>query len=96
MVMFIILIIQAFFKVLWFMKIFAEYGFLVQMVYLSILDAMPFFAFFVIWILFFTIIFQVLNMEYEESDYPGMNQFYQLFIVSSRNSLGDISIPKYT
>jgi len=62
-------------KLLFFMKIFEEYGFLVQMIILSILDVRPFMAFFIIWVLFFTLIFRVMQMEYDESDYTGLPQF---------------------
>lgn len=47
-------------KILFFMKVFADYGFLVQMIGLSILDLGPFLAFFGLWVLFFTIEFKIL------------------------------------
>jgi hypothetical protein len=51
------------------MKIFADYGFLVQMIFLSIMDLGPFLAFFSLWVLFFSIEFKVLKMEYSEEEY---------------------------
>lgn len=90
-----ILIVQVFMKLLFFMKVFADYGFLVQMIGLSILDLGPFLAFFALWVLFFTIEFKVLQWEYDESEYASLNSFTQMLILSFRNSLGDISLPVY-
>ena len=96
MILMVILILQVFMKLLFFMKVFADYGFLVQMIGLSILDLGPFLAFFSLWVLFFTIEFKVLQWEYEDKDYANLNSFTQMLIVSFRNSLGDISLPAYT
>ena len=60
MILMVILIMQVFMKILFFMKVFADYGFLVQMIGLSILDLGPFLAFFGLWVLFFTIEFKIL------------------------------------
>eukprot|EP00356_Strombidium_inclinatum_P014125 CAMPEP_0170507790 /NCGR_PEP_ID=MMETSP0208-20121228/60143_1 /TAXON_ID=197538 /ORGANISM="Strombidium inclinatum, Strain S3" /LENGTH=67 /DNA_ID=CAMNT_0010790251 /DNA_START=336 /DNA_END=539 /DNA_ORIENTATION=- len=63
---------MTFLKMLFFMKIFSDYGFLVQMIYLSFLDMGPFMAFFSLWVLFFTIEFKVLGFEFEDADYSGL------------------------
>jgi hypothetical protein len=60
MILMVILIMQVFMKILFFMKVFSDYGFLVQMIGLSILDLGPFLAFFGLWVLFFTIEFKIL------------------------------------
>ena len=75
MLLMCILIMQVFMKILFFMKVFADYGFLVQMIGLSILDLGPFLAFFALWVLFFTIEFKILGWEYEEEDYEGLTSF---------------------
>ena len=68
-ILIMVLVMQSFLKILFFMKIFEDYGFLVQMIFLSIMDLGPFLAFFSLWVLFFVIEFKVLKMEYEPDDY---------------------------
>jgi len=69
------LVLQVFMKLLFFMKIFSDYGFLVQMIGLSILDMGPFMAFFTLWVVFFAIENRVLMLEFDESEYDGLNKF---------------------
>jgi len=90
-----VLIILAFMKILFFMKIFSDYGFLVQMVFLSFLDMGPFMAFFSLWLLFFTIEFKVLGFEFDDSEYANLGSFTQMLILTFRNSIGDLSLPQY-
>jgi len=53
--MLLTMITLAFVKMLFFMKIRSEYGFLVQMVILSFYDLFAFLGFFFLWIAFFAI-----------------------------------------
>jgi hypothetical protein len=53
--MLLTMIVLAFVKALFFMKILPEYGFLVQMVILSFYDMFAFLGFFTLWIVFFAI-----------------------------------------
>ena len=48
------------------------------------------------WIIFFTIQYKVLGAEFGLGDYPGLNNFMQLAIISFRNSIGDIQIAGYS
>ena len=59
----IVLVFQIFFKILFFMKVYDDYGFLVQMINLSCIDAAPFLSFFFLWVLFFTVEFKLLQWE---------------------------------
>lgn len=77
------------------MKIFSDYGFLVQMIGLSILDMGPFMAFFTLWVVFFAIENRVLMLEFDESEYSGLNKFIQMLILAFRNSIGDLQSPQY-
>lgn len=89
------LVLQVFMKLLFFMKIFSDYGFLVQMIGLSILDMGPFMAFFTLWVVFFAIENRVLMLEFDESEYDGLNKFMQMLILAFRNSIGDLQSPQY-
>lgn len=87
-----------FVKILFFMKVYDDYGFLVQMVLQSCIDAMPFLGFFFLWVLFFTVEAKLLNWEISEDDegaYDELPQFFQFALMQFRNSLGDVILPSY-
>jgi len=77
-------------KLLFFMKISPAYGFLVQMIYLSMLDIAPFLALYALGVLFFAIENQVLRLEYAEDEYNGVPRFASMILLAFRNSLGDL------
>jgi len=91
-----LIVCQAFFKILFFLKIFSNYGFLVQMIKQSIIDIGGFLSFFAMWIIFFTIQYKVLGAEFGMGDYPGLNSFAQLALITFRNSIGDVQIAAYS
>jgi len=62
------LITTGLFKVLFFIRIFEAYGVLVQMVADTIKSLIPFTVFFFMWILFFSIEFQILKVEIKDAD----------------------------
>ena len=53
-------------KLLFFVRIFEDYGFLVQMILLCVLDLIPFIISYIIFLFIFTICFVVLKMEIDE------------------------------
>lgn len=57
------LIILAFLKLLFFVRIFEQYGFLVQMIILCLQDLIPFIVSYIMFLFIFTICFMVLQME---------------------------------
>jgi hypothetical protein len=59
----LLLIILAFFKLLFFIRIFEEYGFLVQMIFLCVVDLIPFIMSYLIFLIVFSVCFVVLKME---------------------------------
>lgn len=58
-----LLILLAFLKLLFFIRIFEEYGFLVQMIRLCVIDLIPFIMSYMIFLMVFTVCFVVLKME---------------------------------
>lgn len=64
-----------FVKLLFFMKIFSAYGFLVQMIFLSVLDMGPFISFFTLWLCFFAIENKILKLEINQEEYSGLGDF---------------------
>lgn len=91
----------AFFKILYFIRIYDSFGFLVQMVSQTIIETIPFNLFLGFWILLFGISYQILNVEVEgdptsdDLEYPEVSNFIKFMIQSYRNSIGDINTPDY-
>ena len=94
----LVLIILAFMKLLFFVRIFEDYGFLVQMVLLCVLDLIPFIISYVIFLVIFTICFVVLKMEIdpEVADAQGMNYTQKMFLQVFRTAIGELGMPVYT
>jgi hypothetical protein len=59
----IILVILSLIKLLFFLRVFDKYGFLVQIISSCCIDLIPFIMFYMIALFMFSIIFVVLNME---------------------------------
>lgn len=91
------MIVTGFVKILFFIRISESLGLLVRMVYTTIIDCLPFLAFFAMFILLFT----VLNMTFmidvpnQNEDYYFLPSFIQFLLMTYRNSIGDITIPEY-
>ena len=59
----LLLIILAFMKLLFFVRIFEQFGFLVQMIILCVVDLIPFIVSYLIFLALFSVCFVVLKME---------------------------------
>lgn len=92
------LMVVGFVKILFFIRIYEEYGFLVQMVGNTVIQLIPFLVFFIMWILFFAILYWILKVEIDSGDeeYLNLPNFFKYFFMTYRNSIGDISVPGYT
>lgn len=60
-------------KIMYFLRIFDEYGFLVKMIGLTFSDMIPFSIFFFINVMFFTMLMLVLRVKLDEKTYPDIN-----------------------
>ena len=77
-----LLILLAFMKLLFFMRIFENFGFLVQMILLCVLDLFPFIISYMIFLIVFTVIFVVLKMEIDpEVDRVENLTYYQKMLL---------------
>ena len=75
--MLVFLVFQSFMKIMSFVRIFTRYGFLVEMVALTIIDVKPFFVFFMMFILFFSLILMILRVDIDggnEKSYPEVEK----------------------
>lgn len=91
------IILAAFFKILFFLRMQKSFGQLVEMVGNTLNEIIPFILFFFIWISLFAILFMNFEVDIQDkdSDYYKMPPFFQFFFFSYRNSIGDISTPGY-
>jgi hypothetical protein len=78
----LVLIILAFMKLLFFVRIFEDYGFLVQMILLCVLDLIPFIISYIIFLFIFSICFVVLKMEIDPEvvDAESMSYTQKMFL----------------
>jgi hypothetical protein len=59
----------------------------------------PFVVFFMCWVILFTVLFLTLGIKIKEDDaqdYNNLPKEIQFFLLTYRNSIGDISIPDYS
>ena len=78
----LLLILMSFVKLLFFIRIFEAYGFLVQMIMYCIIDLIPFIMSYMIFLFIFSICFVVLNMEIdgEVDGAEGLNYFMKTML----------------
>ena len=85
-------------KLLFFIRIFEAYGFLVQMIIYCVIDLIPFIMSYMIFLVVFSLCFVVLEMEIDPdvAAIQGPNYFAKMFLQSFRNSIGELGMPVYT
>ena len=89
-----ILVVQSFFKILFFLRVFENFGKLVKLVAQCINDVNSFMFFFGGWIFVFSILFQILGLELFDEDYIGFNSKITYLVYTYRNAIGDSNPPK--
>ena len=93
----LMIVLMAFMKILFFVRIFESYGFLVQMIKFCLVDLIPFIVCFVTFLFVFSICFIVLNMEIdpEVADAQGITFFQKTILQTFRTSIGELGMPVY-
>lgn len=91
------LIVAGFIKMLFFLRMYQSFGLLVEMVAITMVEIVPFLFFFLLWVTLFALLFMNFGMEIEDAeiDYYNVPLFFQYLLMSYRNSIGDISTPRY-
>jgi hypothetical protein len=91
------LIFLAFMKMLFFVRIFEKFGFLVQMILLCVLDLIPFIISYMIFFMVFTICFVTLRMEVDpEVDLvENLSYFQKMLLQTFRTAIGEVAMPMY-
>lgn len=93
----LLLIIIAFIKLLFFIRIFEDFGFLVQMILLCVYDLIPFIISYLIFLILFTVCFVVLDMEIdpEVEEAENMTYFQKMLLQTFRTAIGELGMPVY-
>ena len=86
----------SFLKMIYFLRVYKEFGHLIQMLAKCIKDVSVFMVFLTTWISLFAVMLNMLEVEFSDDDYPNLNTFMRTLIQIWRNSVGDISAPVYS
>jgi glucan phosphoethanolaminetransferase (alkaline phosphatase superfamily) len=89
-------LVLAFLKVLYFIRMYYNLGSLVQMLFTTIESLVSFTTFLIGSVLFFSFSFNILDVNFaNEDEYSGINTFVQITLQTFRNSIGDLQSPTY-
>jgi hypothetical protein len=93
----ITLVILSLIKLLFFLRVFEEYGFLVQIILVCCIDLIPFITFYIVFLVLFSLIFSVLKMEidFENNQQSHIGYFEKMLLETFRSSIGEVGLPKY-
>jgi len=93
----LVLVVMAFVKILFFVRIFKSYAFLVQMIWACLMDLVPFIVSFISFLLVFSVCYNVLDMEIdpEVAEARGIQTFEKLVLQTFRTSIGELGMPVY-
>lgn len=86
----------AFLKVMFFLRQSEQYGLMVQMIGNSMTASTTFLSFFMLWVIFFTLIYWNLKVEIPTEEYPNMWTGVQYLMYSYRAAIGDLATPGYS
>ena len=84
-------------KLLFFVRIFEEYGFLVSMIQYCIIDLIPFLVSYMLFLIIFSMLYTVLRMEPdpETAGIQNIPDFIIILLVTFRNAIGEVGLPTY-
>lgn len=88
-----LMLINALFKSLFFLRIFKSFGMLVELISQVLRDIKYFMLFFICWLVLFSILYRIAGIQIEEDDYSNLWSFLTYIIVIFRNSIGDEQMP---
>ena len=88
--------VLSFLKMIYFLRIYEEFGHLIQMLTNCIKDISVFLVFLITWILVYAMMLDMMDANFDDGDYPDLNTIAITLLQMYRNSIGDISAPLYT
>lgn len=75
------------------LRTFESFGKLVMLVIKTVMDTLNFVGFLLLWIIFFSLVFIVLRIEFDAEDYSSLSMFLIIFVQTYRNFIGDLAVP---
>ena len=90
------IVCQSFLKIMFFLRVFEQFGLLVDLVAQALSDSIPFTCFLIMWLILFSLLFRILGFEIDDGDYSSMGQASIYALQTYRNSVGDIAAPAYS
>ena len=87
--------VLSFLKGIYFLRIYENFGHLIQMLANCFRDISVFLVFFITWILVYTMLLDMMEANFDDGDYPDLNIITITLLQMYRNSIGDISAPLY-
>lgn len=96
-------VLSIFFKLTSYFRFNEEFGFLLKIVLKTLKKMIMFLLFFMMFTMLFSYMYFIMECEpgrdtvlYEPpSDYPGIPKFFAIFLMTFRNSIGDLAPPDY-
>jgi hypothetical protein len=94
----LIIVLLMFSKLLFFIRIFERFGFLVEMIYNCLVDLIPFISCFITFLIFFSICLICLNTEIdsEVDEAQKIGYVAKTVLQAFRTSIGELGMPRYT
>jgi len=83
-------------KLLFYFKMFEEFGKFQHMVGAALGGIKIFLPFMLFWMLIFSCQIYTIGSNYPQDDYPNLHDFTGIFLTTWRNSLGDVAAPDYS
>lgn len=93
----LMLVTLAMIKLLFFVRIYDEFGILVSMIQFCIMDLVPFMTTYMLFLMIFTMMFTVLETEPDEetAGIENVPPFIVMILVTFRNAIGEVGLPTY-
>ena len=97
------MVLNIFFKFTSYLRFNEKFGFLVKMVLKTLKAMVTFLAFYLMFTVLFTYMYYIMECQpgiyniagEPPTDYPGMTRFFAVFLMTFRNSIGDLAPPDY-
>lgn len=83
-------------KLLFYFKMFEEFGLFQSLVSATFSDIKVFLPFMFFWIFIFTTMLRSIGVTYPDGDYPDLNIYIANLIQTWRNSLANVAVPDYS
>jgi len=101
----VMMVILIYMKITNYARVYHKFGFLIKMITVTINNMRVFLCYYALYIIFFTYFYYILKVDpgneqnikfYPPIDYPALDKYFALFLMTLRNSIGDLASPDYS